>query len=628
VQSFNSSNESSAGVNNQSWRYVTSIRKENGISVTSTEESSVGNSTQSETGVTMSLEESTNVVSVFFENSSIPPEKEYQQQTQNKTGNDKQSLAGNASSLHHYSNGTARRLGTQVQHHALNTTTTDMKNSSEDVTRNLDTHYLHNISRSYVQDGNDLSSAETSTSSLPSQSVEHTTLSVTLDDTVTLSPHSLHTYNHDTEVLDDSLRNSSNTNDANLPSNMSLPQFFSYLTSIDNSTTPFPDLNRNFAEDFNHDTHAADGTTYKVPSNSSEHFSNLHTTKFPGQAIVTLIPKKLYKATIPPNISFISSATPETKNQANTSENTSPSHSESSAKSTTSAGYPSLFYSASANTNITTESPPITLAVLNNSTESRIMIGTATVSSKAASADVPQTSPVPVPNVDYSIMSFVTTVPSSIPSPSISTMKSFETWVPHITPVVPSVEAISSSKTSNTAQLAATVTSSTVASTLNQGTTYKSMSSLKSVSESRISSTVHFVETTSISSSSVPSSETVSSGFISATVPSSATITSNTISSAIPSTATVTPSTISTFFSTVPSVNYQLPTRDTIKGNKFQVVISGKNESSNSTDEELEKSFTPVRNMNNTTSLNVTCEVNILTPGKEKKIIHSDIHYY
>jgi hypothetical protein len=660
VQSFNRSSESSAEVNNQSWRDVTTIWKEKGNSVSSIEEGSVGNSTQSETGVTISLEESTNVFSVFYENYSVQPEKEDQQQTQNKAGNDKQLPAGNASSLYQYPNGTAGRFSAHVQHHALNTTATDMKNiSSEDITRDLDTHYMHNISRSYMQEGNDVSSAETTMSSLPSQSMEHITLSATSDEMVTHSPPALYISNYDVEVLDDSLMNSSNTNDANLSFNMSVPQFLSYsTTSIENSITSFPDLNRNFAEDFKHVTHVADGKMYKVLSNNSEH-SKLHTTGFPeGQPIMTLIPKKLSEATVPPDISFISSATPETKNQANESENTSPSHSEPSTKSTTSTGYPSLPYSASANTNISMESPPSTMAVLNYSTQSRTILGNGNVSYNAASADVPQTSPVAVSNADYSTMSLVSIVPTSIQSASISTMRSLETRVPHTASVVPSVqgitsdaisttkpsaEAINSGKISNTTQSAASVTSSTATSSLNPVTTHKNMSPLESVSESTISSTapsvknitsrgisstVDFVETTSISSTSVPSSETVPSGLIPATVPSLATITPNTISSAIPSTPTVTSSTISTFFGTVPSVNFQTPTRDTIKGNKFQAVISGKNDSSDITEEELEKTFTPVSSKNNTTSLNVTCEVTILTHAKDKKIIHSDIPCY
>jgi hypothetical protein len=96
----------------------------------------------------------------------------------------------------------------------------------------------------------------------------------------------------------------------------------------------------------------------------------------------------------------------------------------------------------------------------------------------------------------------------------------------------------------------------------------------------------------------------------------------------LPSTETEISSTIATFFSTVPSLSYQITTTDPIQGNKFQTNISGKNKSSDNIEEELDKSFTTVSDKSKTTSLNDTCEVNILTPGKDKKIIHSDIHSY
>lgn len=658
VQSFNRSHESSAEVNNQRWRYVTSTWEEKGISVPSAEDNSAGNFAQSETGVTIPLEKSTNLVSVLYENSSIQPEK-HQQQTLNNTGNDTQLLTENGSSLHQYSNGTARRYETQFQHHALNNMAIDTKNISyQDITRNLDTHNLLNIARWNVQEGNDLSSIRTTTSSLPSQSLENT-VSVKLHDTVMLSSRSLHTSNHDVEVSDDSLRNSSNTNDANLTANLSVPQFFSNLTSTENSTTPFPDLNRNVAEDFKLVTQATDSTTHKVPSNSSEHFLKRHTTEFPErQPIMLLMPENSYTTTVPPDDSFLSSATPESQNQANIPENTSPSHSQLSAKSTTSAGYPSLFYLASANSNITTESSPGTTPVLNYSTESRHMLGTAVQSSNAGFADVPQTSPVPVPSVDYSILSLVATVPTSIPSISISPNKSLETWVTHTTPVASSVEAITSntipttepspetinsSKISNTEQTTASVTSSTDNITLHPVTTFDKMSPIEGVSESTdsstvpsvenissrgISSTVQVVDTTNITSSSVQSPENVPLGLISDTVPSQATVNSNTIFSDLPSTETVMSSTISTFFSTVLSLSYQITTRDTIQDNKFQTDISRTNKSSDSIEEELRKSFTTMSDKSKTASLNDTCEVNILTPEKDKKIIHSDTHCY
>ena len=646
VKSFNRSHKSSAEVNNQSWRYVTSTWKKKGVSVSSVRESSVGNFTQSETGVNIPLEKSTNLVSVLYENSSVQSEK-HQQQTLNQVGNDKRLLAENGSSLHQYSNSRVRRSETQLQHHELINTAIDTKNiSSEDITR---TRYLLNIAKRNVQEGNDLSSARTTTSSLSSQSLENTTVSLKLHDMVMLSSRSLHTSNHDVEVSDDSLTNSSNTNDANLTANLSAPHFFSNLTSTENLTTPFPDLNRNVAKDLNPVTQATEGTTHKVPSESSENFSKWHTTKFPeGERIVSLKPEKLYTTTVPPDVSFLSSATPETKNQANTPENTSPSHSESSAKSTT---------SASANSNITTESSPVTTPVLNYSTESTPMSGTAIQSSNAGLTDVPLTSPVPVPSVDYSVPSLVATVPTSIPSISVSTTESWEMWVTHTTPVAPSVEAITSntisttepppetinsSKISNTEQSTTSVTSSTDTTTLYPVTILDKMSPLEGVSESTvsstvpseenissrgISSTVQSVETTTIISSTAQSPENAPLDLISATVPSQATINSNTIFSALPSTETVTSSKISTFFSTVPSLSYQMPTRDTIQGNKFQIDISGKNKSSDSI-EELKKSFTTVSDKSKTTSLNDTCEVNILTPRKDKKINHSDIHCY
>jgi hypothetical protein len=598
----------------------------------------VGNFTQSETGVNITLEKSTNLVSVLYENSSVQPEK-HQQQTLNQAGNDEQLLAENGSSLHQYSNGTARRSEAQLQHHVLNNTAIDTNSiNSEDTTRNLDTHYLLNIARRNVQEGTDLSSAGTTTSSLPSQSLENTTVSVKLYDIVMLSSRSLHTSDQDVEVSDDSLRNSSNTNDANLTANLQAPEFFSIVTSTENSTTPFPDLNRNIAEDFKPVTQATEGTTHEVPSDSSEHFSKRHTTKFPDrQQIMSLMPEKLYTATVLPGVSFLSSETSETKNQANTPENTSPSHSESSAKSTTSAGNPSLFYSASANSDITTESSPVTTPVLNYSIESRTMLGTAIHSSNAGFADVPQTSPVPVPSVDYSVLSLVT-VPTSIPSISNSTTESWETWVTHTTPVAPSAEAITSNtisttepspetinsrKISNTEQSTANVTSSKDKTTLYPVTTFDNTSLLEVVSESTVSSSVpseenissrgilssvQSVETTSIISSSAQSPENATLGLISATVPSQATVTSNTIFSALPSTETVTSGTISTFFSTVPSLSYQMPTRDTIQGNKLQTDISGKNKSSDSIEEELKKSFTTESDKSKTTTLNDTCE--------------------
>jgi hypothetical protein len=58
-----------------------------------------------------------------------------------------------------------------------------------------------------------------------------------------------------------------------------------------------------------------------------------------------------------------------------------------------------------------------------------------------------------------------------------------------------------------------------------------------------------------------------------------------------------------------------MTTTDTIEGNQFETDMSDKNESSDST-EELKKSFTSLTDKSKITSLNDTCEVNILTLGK------------
>lgn len=692
-------------------------------------EGSMGTLVQPEREVAISLGknyiQSENVDPISLQTSSLESEREDQQQNHNKFRSDAEISRQNNSSLHQYSNGTAESLAAQLYYHILNDTALyfSLNTSSENITRDLNAQYMHYISGTTVQgDGNDLSSVRASSTL---QSLENITFFANPYSGGALSLNSLPTPKHQGEVLHDLAVNSSNTNGFNLPFSMSVSPLFSYLThSIENSTTPFPDLRVKSTDDLKYDGEVANNIMHTIFPNSSEQYSKFHTRKLPEtEPILTLIPQKLHTIPrVPQNNSFILTTVSETKNQANSSENGPSFHSESSVKSTTLTVSPPLFWSAEAN--ISTQSSPHNFSVTTNSTDSRTMSGNTTESSHTVFVDdFPQITLVSVPTGNYSATALITPVPPSITSTSISSMKISKPWVINAASVVPQAETRTSSTISSTFPLVETVTSSNISSTLPSAKTSRkissSVSSVKGVISKPISNTVPPLETVTSNTFSsnlqsveavstntisnillsgetvtsntiskiVPSPEIVNSNTISNMVPSAETVLSNTISNSVSPVETATSSTISsrvssaeiatssTIFNTmasvetvtsniisssvppietitsgkifstvpetvspstiynvvpssetvtshivssaVPSVNYIMPTEDPTQRYEFQAGnISSENKPSQRSEEEIKKSLTSLSD--NTTSLTVTHEVNVLTCERNK----------
>jgi hypothetical protein len=750
LEQVNRSNESALELNVQSWEHSSrpdgsvvnggislndiSIQNRKGTTLQSMEESSVGTLIHTEGGIHVSLDETyvqpKKADSMSFENSTVQPEREDQQLNQKKSGNGTQILIEVTSSLQQYPYNTAGRPTSQPQYNTLNNTVVEpvMKNIT-----NLNTQYVHNISRSDVErSGNNLSSLRTTADILSSQSLENTNLFAKLHNTVTFSPHPLSTSNHVTEVLHTPVTNSSNTNDSIGPPSTSINPLLSYLIpSTKNSTTPFPELNRYLPEDQKQVGQTANNITYTAHSNISDQNSVLYTRTLPeSEPVLTLIPREVHKVpSVTQNISsIISSRVPETIIQTNAFENYTSFHSEASINSTTSTIYSPVFYS-SAGAYIISESSPNTLSVTTNSTESGIGSQTIIESHKVMSKeDFSHTTLVPILTANYSAMSLVTPVPHSTSSSVNTSTKIMETWDTNAAPTEPSVanvlssaivttmestdvitnkifsnaksvesvisnfisntapslktvtsgtifntvasvrdvtsdtisntvvseENVSSREISSTVQSVETLTSSTLSNIMpsvenaisntfsnavtveNVTSTAKSSSSISSTVQSletvtsntipstvqsidnetsgAISNTVLSAETSNTISRTLQSAKTVTSNSLPSTVPLSKMETSNATSTTLPSVESVTSSTSSTFSSIVPSMNYKLLTKETTQRDKFKGDIdSGKDESSNRTEEETEKSFISLSDNSNTTSLNVIHEVNTCT---------------
>ncbi|PNF35661.1 hypothetical protein B7P43_G17472 [Cryptotermes secundus] len=748
LEQINRSNESVLGSNVHSHRHSTrptidssvvngeislndsSTQHGKGTTMQSVEESSAGSLIQTERRITISLDENyvqpRKADAVSSENTNVQSEREDLHLNQNISGNDTQILTEVTSSLQQYSYNMTGNSTFQPLYNTLINTIVEpiMKNiSSENITTNLNTQYLHNISRSDVQrSGNNLSSVRTTAYNLSSQSLEITTLFAKSHDSVTFSPYLLSTSNHENESLHTPAMNNSNINDFNHPPIMPINPLVSYsMPSTNNLSTAFPEVNTNLSEDHKQVGQEDNNITYTVHSNVSDQYSALHTRKLPeGKPVVTLIPEEVHKV---PSVtqnssSFISSRVSERNIQTNTFENYTSFHSESSINPTT-----PLFYS-SAGAYINSEISPNTFPVTTTSTESEIASETIIESHNVVSEeDFPQTILAPVTSANCSAMSLVTPVSHSLSSSFDTPTKTVETWDTNATPTVSSVgnilssaifntvesrdvttnkissnakavESVISNFISNTAPSLENITSRTIFNTVpsvndvTSNTISSNVESAENMSSEEVSSTVQSVETLTsstvsyimpsvenaisdtlsnlvavvnvtstakpsnsisstiqsletVTSNTVPntvqSTDNVTSGAISHSVLSAETsntisqnmqsaktvtlnsfpstvlsltvVTSNTTSSPLLSLESVTSSTSSTFASTVPSIKYILPTKDAKQGDKFQVdIVSGKDESSHRTEDEIGKSFDNLSDNSNTTSLNVIHE--------------------
>lgn len=502
----------------------TSIQNGKGTTMQSMEESSVGNIIQTEGGISVSLGENyvppTNADSMSIENSNVQLEREDRHLNQNKSGNDTQILTEVTSSLQQYPYNTTGRSTFQPQYNTLNNAVVEpiTKNmSSENITTDLYTQYLLNISRSDVQRrGNNSSSARTAAYNLSTLTLEITTLFAKSHDSVTFSPHPLSTSNHETENLHTPAMNNSNNNDFNHLPTMSINPLVPYsIPSANNLTTPFPELNTNLPEDHKQIGQVANNVTYTAHSNISDQYSALHTRKLPeGKPVVTLIPGVHKVPSVTQNSSsFITSRVSEKNIQTNTFENYTSFHSESSINSTTSIISSPVLYS-SAGTYINSEISPNTLPVTTKSTESGIASETIIeLHNVVSEADFLQTTLVPVSTANSSAMSLITPVPHSISSSSDTSTEIMETRDTNATPTEPSVGNISSSEIFNTVES-------------RDVTTNKIFSNAKPV-ESVIS---NFISNTA------PSLETITPGTIFNTVPSVKDVTSDTVYSIVEST--------------------------------------------------------------------------------------------
>lgn len=488
-----------------------------------------------------------NIGSIPFENSRTQPEREDRTQNQSKAENDTWLLTRNTLSLYQFPNYTSERPVVQTQHSTAGKDIVE-NTSSENITRNLNPRFLHNILQTDVKrNGNNLSSVRTIASALPSQSSENNITSGSLYDMLALSAKPLLTSNHEAGVFQDPVLKGSNNNGSTIPSNTTMPTLFSYFTiSITNSGTPFP-------------------------SNKSEYYSALHTGKLSdGEPSYTSVPGKLHTAPgVSPNLpSFKSSTVSELKNKFSTPENVTSFH--------------------LSDANISIQSFPRNLPVTAKSIESENAPEYITESPTTMFVeDFPPVSTISVPtaNANYNTVSLLRPLPAFKPSSSILSATIPESLVTYPASLVPSSETIASSASARAVTPVEVVTSSTISRAVDSTESvlsdpiYKSVpfleiktsraissieSSVGTVTSSTLSRTVPETITSSTISNTIQSLETMESNtvsnselsvgtVISSTISSTApeTVTSSTISSIVPSVKTVTSSTLS---SAVPSV--------------------------------------------------------------------------
>jgi hypothetical protein len=513
-----------------------------------------------------------NIGSIPFENSRTQPEREDRTQNQSKAENDTWLLTRNTLSLYQFPNYTSERPVVQTQHSTAGKDIVE-NTSSENITRNLNPRFLHNILQTDVKrNGNNLSSVRTIASALPSQSSENNITSGSLYDMLALSAKPLLTSNHEAGVFQDPVLKGSNNNGSTIPSNTTMPTLFSYFTiSITNSGTPFPDLNGNLTADLKHIGQVVNNTMHTVPSNKSEYYSALHTGKLSdGEPSYTSVPGKLHTAPgVSPNLpSFKSSTVSELKNKFSTPENVTSFH--------------------LSDANISIQSFPRNLPVTAKSIESENAPEYITESPTTMFVeDFPPVSTISVPtaNANYNTVSLLRPLPAFKPSSSILSATIPESLVTYPASLVPSSETIASSASARAVTPVEVVTSSTISRAVDSTESvlsdpiYKSVpfleiktsraissieSSVGTVTSSTLSRTVPETITSSTISNTIQSLETMESNtvsnselsvgtVISSTISSTApeTVTSSTISSIVPSVKTVTSSTLS---SAVPSV--------------------------------------------------------------------------
>jgi hypothetical protein len=216
-----------------------------------------------------------------------------------------------------------------------------------------------------------------------------------------------------------------------------------------------------------------------------------------------------------------------------------------------------------------------------------------------------------------------------------------------------SEENVSSREISSTVQSVETLASSTLSSAValvNVTSTAKYSSSISSTVQSLEAVTSNTIPSIAQSSDDVTSG-TIFNAVLSAeasntifpTVQSAKTLTSNSLPSALllltvvmsnasssplSSVESVTKSTRSTTPSSVPSMDTILPTKAATQRDKFQVdIVSGRDESSHTTEEETDWSFNSPNDNSNTTYLEIIHEVNMLM-CKQNKIIFPSINQF
>jgi hypothetical protein len=502
-----------------------------------------------------------NIGSIPFVNSRTQPEREDRTQNQSKAENDTWILTRNTLSLYQFPNYTSERPVVQTQYKYLYSTAGKdivQNTSSENITRNSNLRFLHNILQTDVKkNGNNLSSVRTIASALPSQSSENNITSGSLYDMLALSAKPLLTSNHEAGVFQDPVLKGSNNNGSTIPSNMTMPTLFSYFTiSITNSGTPFPDLNGNLTADLKQVGQVVNNTMHTVPSNKSEYYSALHTGKLSdGEPSYTTVPGKLHTAPgVSPNLpSFKSSTVSKLKNKFSTSENVTSFH--------------------LSDANISIESLPRNLPVTAKSIESENAPEYITESPTTMFVeDFPQVSTVSVPtvNANYNTVSLLRPLPAFKPSSSILSAKIPESLVTYPASLVPSSETIASSPSARAVTPVEVVTSSTISRAVDSTESvlsdpiYKSVPFLETITSRAISSIESSVGTVTSSTLSRTVPETITSSTISNTIQSLETMKSNTVSNSELSVGTVISSTISstapetvtssTLSSAVPSV--------------------------------------------------------------------------
>jgi hypothetical protein len=644
----------------------TNIQNMKGTTMQPLEESSVGLLRQTKGGMDEAY-----MQPKTGENFNVQLEREDLQINKNKSGNDTQI----ASLVQQYPYITA----SQPQHNTVGEPI--MKNvTSENKTRNLNTQYLHNISRSE----SNLSSVRTESF----QSPEITAPFTDSYDTLIFSPNPLSTLNHKTEVLHTPEMNNSHTNGFNHPSTLSINPL---ALRTNNMTTPFPELNRNLSEVQKQVIQAANNITYTIHSNISDQYSAPQTKKSPeGEPVLTLIPGNVDE--VPSGdqnmSSFTSSRVYEKNIQTNNTLHTS-FHSETSIYSTTSIVPSPTFYPSTGayiNSKISSNDVEITT----DSTESEI--ASEASQNVVSEDDSPQTTLVPVSsttaphstsssfNTSTKIMETGNTnaAPTESSVGNISSSANFTTEESTDTKIFSNakpVESVNSNIIYNTAPSLETATSETILNTVEDvtsGTISSNEISAENVSSREISSIVQSAAenvTSSIVPYIMPSAENVTSTVkYSSTVPSLEAVTSNTIPSIVQSSDNVTSGTISnivlsaeasnSIFPTVQSVRTLtsnslpsdllltvvmsplssvesvtkstrsttassdtiLPTKAATQKDKLQVdIVSGKDELSHTTEEETDRLF----NSPNATYLEIIHEVNMVMCKQNKRIFPS-----